>query len=126
MAAGPPAIMDAAAPRPLATVGPMSDATIHDAPDLSTVLAKDDPWRRDQRAFAAMLPSLLATHRGQYVAVHDGKVVVSGADKVEVALEAYLRVGYGPLYVGLVTLEPRQPVRMPYFRARAHEELAAE
>lgn len=94
----------------------MSDSTIHDAPDLSAVLAKEEPWRRDKRAFAAMLPSLLATHRGQYVAVKDGQVVASGADEVQVVLDAYRRVGYGPLYLGLVTLEPPKPGRIPHFR----------
>ena len=85
----------------------MSDAIIHDAPDLSAVLTPNDPWRLNQRAFMAMLPSLLATHRGQYVAVHDGHVVASGDALVDVALEAYRRVGYLPVYVDLVTDRPR-------------------
>ncbi|HEY2156277.1 MAG TPA: DUF5678 domain-containing protein [Isosphaeraceae bacterium] len=91
----------------------MSDTTIHDAPDLSLGEPQDDAWRRDQRAFADMLPSLLATHRGQYVAVHDGKVVASGPALVEVALEAYGRVGYVPVYVDLVTDQLQQPARIP-------------
>ncbi len=113
--------MDAAAPRPLATVGPMSDATIHDAPDLSSVLARDAPWRRDQRAFAAMLPSLPATHRGRYVAVYQGQVVTSGASLVEVALDAYRRVGYVPVYVDLVTDRVREPSRVPGIRRALSE-----
>jgi hypothetical protein len=91
----------------------MSDTPIHDAPDLSLVVPEDDAWRRDQRAFAEMLPSLLAMHRDQYVAVHDGEVVASGPTLVEVALEAYGRVGYVPVYVDLVTDRPRELVRIP-------------
>ena len=91
----------------------MSDATIHDAPDLSEALARVDPWRGDRRAFAAMLPSLLATHLGQYVAVHNGQVVASGAALVDVALEAYRRVGYVPVYVDLIADRPPMPSRIP-------------
>ena len=53
-------------------VDPTSEPTILDPPDLSLPPRKDDAWRREQRAFRAMLPSLLATHRDQYAAVHNG------------------------------------------------------
>jgi hypothetical protein len=95
---------------------PMSEPTILDSPDLSLPPRKDDAWRREQRAFRALLPSLLATHRDQYVAVHKGQVIGSGTDKVAVALEAYRRVGYVPVYVGLVSDTPRPPARIPSFR----------
>jgi hypothetical protein len=91
----------------------MSETTIHDAPDRSLGAPTDDAWRRDQRAFAAMLPSLLEAHRDQYVAVHDGKPIASGPELVEVALAAYRRVGYVPVYVDLVSDRPREPARMP-------------
>jgi hypothetical protein len=97
-------------------VGTVSDVTIHDAPDTSVALKTDDAWRREQRAFAMMLPSLLATHRDRYVAVHDGKVVAVGTTLVDTALEAYQVVGYVPVYVNLVTDRPRLPVRIPSVR----------
>ena len=72
----------------------------------------DDKWRREQRAFRALLPALLKTHRGQYVAVHEGQVVESGEDKLAVAGRAYARFGYVPIYVSLVTEQPAV-VRVP-------------
>jgi hypothetical protein len=62
-----------------------------------------------------MLPDLLQTHRGQFVAVHEGKVVDSGDNKLTVALRAYERCGYIPIYVGLVAERPLKPVRIPRF-----------
>lgn len=96
----------------------MSDPTIPDPPDLSLPVGngQDDAWRREQRAFAAPLTSLLATHRDQYVVVHGGQVIGSGPDLVQVALDAYRRVGYVPAYVDLVTDRPQPPVRIPSFR----------
>ena len=56
------------------------------------------------------MPELRQTHYGQYVAIHDGKVVASGSERVPVAMEAYSRVGYVPLYLGHVTDEPPRPL----------------
>ena len=36
----------------------------------------EDKWRREQRAFHGLLPGLLSTNPGQYVAIHEGQVVV--------------------------------------------------
>jgi hypothetical protein len=48
------------------------------------------------------------------VAVHNGTIVASGSDRISVALEAHQRVGYVPLYVGLVSDGPRsRRVRLP-------------
>lgn len=57
----------------LPAADPMTEPTILDASDLSLPPGKDDAWRREQRAFPAPLPSLLPTHRDQYVAVHGGR-----------------------------------------------------
>jgi hypothetical protein len=73
----------------------------------------DDKWRREYGAFLRMLPELLKTHRGKYVAVHNGQVVASGDDKVAVALQAYREQGYVPIHVGLVTDEPPRVERIP-------------
>ena len=73
----------------------------------------DDKWRREQQAFHRMLPQLLQSHLGQYVAIHDGKVVECGADKLEVAGRAYARCGYAPIFVSLVSDRMPVPVRVP-------------
>jgi hypothetical protein len=91
----------------------MSEVIEYPAPDLSLVNRPESDWERERRAFRELLPELRAKYDGQFVAIKDGKVVASGSDRVTVALEAYARVGYGPLYLGHVTDLPRAPVRIP-------------
>jgi hypothetical protein len=91
----------------------MSDATALPAPDLSRRDAARDDWDGERRAFLRLLPTLLATHRGRYVAVHQGRVIDDGPDQVELAKRVYAEVGYVPIYVGLVTDEPPRPARIP-------------
>src|SRR4051812_30061804 len=64
---------------------------------------------RERRAFHRLLPGLLATHRGRYVAIHDEQVAETGDDQLEVAMRTWKRVGPVDLYVGLVTDQP-QPI----------------
>lgn len=66
---------------------------------------------RERRAFFRLLPELLQTHRGQYVAIHQGQVVGSGPDQVEVALEVWRKIGKEEIYVGRVTDEPDPVLR---------------
>jgi Family of unknown function (DUF5678) len=73
----------------------------------------EDKFRSEQRAFQELLPELLRTHRDQYVAIHEGRLVESGANQIEVAERAYARFGYIPILVTLVTNQPRPVVRMP-------------
>jgi len=97
----------------------MSSLSILPAPNIETGNAPESPWERERRAFHQLLPSLLAAHSGQYVAVHEGKVIASGRDRVEVAMEAYERVGYVSLFVGMVAEAlPRRKVRVPSPRVR--------
>ena len=101
----------------------MSEVIEYPAPDLSISVTPETPWQRERRAFWELLPSLRQTHYGQHVAIRDGKVVASGSDRVAVAMEAYSRVGYGPLYLGHVTDVPPQPARIPsprIWRGREH------
>jgi hypothetical protein len=91
----------------------MSEAIILPAPELSLEEATPAAWREEQRAFLRLLPTLLATHQGQYIAVHKGGVIAEGPDQVEVTKQAYARAGYVPIYVGLVTAEPPRPARIP-------------
>jgi hypothetical protein len=90
----------------------MSDVTTLPAPDLSLKDAEYASWEEQRRAFFRLLPTLLPTHRSQFVAVHEGRVIAKGPDQVDVAKQAYAQVGYVPIYVGLVTDEPPRPVRI--------------
>ena len=76
-------------------------------PDVPTPIQWDPKWEREYAAFQRLLPELLKTHRGKYVAIHDGEVVESGDDQLSVAERAWERVGYVALHVGLVTEHPR-------------------
>ena len=83
------------------------------APDLGRKEATPAVWETEHRAFLRLVPTLLATHEGQYIAVHQGCVIAEGLDQIEVAKQAYALAGYVPIYVGLVTHEPPRPVRIP-------------
>ena len=73
-------------------------------------------WEREYRAFRQLLPQLLPTHRGQYVAVHDGQVVEAGPDRRTVIFRALEKVGNVDIHVGLVTDQPETPIRVPHYR----------
>jgi hypothetical protein len=91
----------------------MSEVAILPAPEIESAEAAETAWERERRAFFQLLPSLLKSHPGQYVAVHDGAVIARGSDRISVTLDAYQQVGYVPLYVGLVGEAPRRRVRLP-------------
>lgn len=63
-------------------------------------------WQREHAAFRRLLPQLLATHRGQFVAIHGEQVVESGDEKLALALRVLSRLGNIDIHVGLVTDEP--------------------
>jgi hypothetical protein len=69
--------------------------------------AADAKFRREEEAFRRLLPGLLQTHRDQYVAIHEGQVVGTGPDQIELADLVYERFGYLPILVTLVTDRPR-------------------
>lgn len=89
----------------------MPDAVTYDAPVVPT--RPETKWEREHKAFLRLLPELLSTHRGRYVAIHDGRVVAEGDDRIQVALETYRKHGYHPIHVGLVTTEPEPVARIP-------------
>jgi hypothetical protein len=70
---------------------------------------------REYQAFLRLLPALLATHRGQYVAIHDEQVVDSDASDIALIQRVQKRIGYVPIFVGLVTVE-QSVVRIPHYR----------
>ena len=73
-------------------------------------------WEREYQAFRRLLPVLLQTHRGQYVVIHEGQVVDSGADDLALALRFFAKHGNVPIHVGKVTDEPEPLVRIPHYR----------
>lgn len=60
-----------------------------------------------------MFPDLFPQYEEQYVAIHEGRIVASGTDEVEVAMAAYREVGYQPIHVGKVTRKPPTIARIP-------------
>lgn len=91
----------------------MHQADVIDAPNLDRHDPLDPRWRREYAAFIRLLPELLKTHRGRFVAVHNSRVVAVGDTLTDAALNAYRLVGYLPLHVGLVSDEPVPAVRLP-------------
>ena len=82
-------------------------------PQTPTPVPRDPKWEQEYQAFQKLLPELLKTLHGQYVAVHNGQVVASGAEQLAVAKRAWERVGYVAIHVGLVTEEPPRVYRLP-------------
>ena len=74
----------------------------------------DDAWRREQlqrlepnrTAFRRLLPELLKTHEGQFVAIYNGEVVDADTDNHELAKRIYSRKLF-PVYIQLVSERPR-------------------
>jgi hypothetical protein len=69
---------------------------------------------REHQAFLRLLPQLLTTHRGQYVAVHEGQVIDSDTDDIALIQRVHARIGYVPIHVGLVTDQP-VVIRVPHY-----------
>lgn len=67
----------------------------------------------ERLAFARLLPELLTTHRGQYVAMLGDRVVASGSDQYAVLSQAYAEHGYRPILCRLVTSERPRVVHIP-------------
>ena len=73
------------------------------APAIDVMMPAAGKWACEYQAFLRLLPVLLKTHRGQFVAIHNRKVVASGQDKLAVALEVLRQIGNVPIHVGLVS-----------------------
>jgi hydrogenase maturation factor len=93
----------------------MSDLSTN--PTFEVTLPPSEPPKgeREYQAFLRLLPELLQTHRGQYVAVHEGQVVDADADDIALVRRVHTRIGYVPIHVGLVT-EQLPIVRVPHYR----------
>ncbi len=77
-------------------------------------LVEIDKSEREYRTFLRLLPQLLVSHRGQYVAVHGGEVVDFDMDDIALIQRVHARFGYVPIHVGLVTDRPPL-LRIPHY-----------
>lgn len=96
----------------------MSEATKPRAIEITLPPPPLRKLEREQRAFFRLLPQLLQTHRGQWVAIHQETVAGCGADQLEVALRFWREVSKEEVYVGLVTEEPEPVIRSGIVRLR--------
>ncbi len=60
----------------------------------------------ERAAFRRLLPELLKTHRGQFVAIQDGRVVNADTDESALARRVLVQ-GRKPVYIQEVRAEPR-------------------
>lgn len=74
-------------------------------------------WEREYRVFLRLLPRLLQTHQGQYVAIHKEQFTDAAGDKIILVKRVLQRIGSQDFHVGLVTDEPAPLARVPHYRA---------
>jgi hypothetical protein len=94
----------------------MSDVETFSAPVLPLPPSAPGKWDQERQAFEQQLPQLLANHRGQYVAIHQGQVVDRGDNLVALAERVYAQQGYVPIYMDLVAERPSPPLHIPRYR----------
>ena len=90
----------------------MTDQTTFQVTFPEPVLTKG---QREYQAFLRLLPSLLATHQGKYVAVHEGEVIDSDDNDITLILRVRASIGLAPIHVGLVVY-PQPVFRTTYRR----------
>ena len=94
----------------------MSEPVTYPPLDLELLQPPMSKFERERAAFQRLLPALLQTHRGLYVAIHNEQVVDSGDNRLDIADRVWAKHGYVPIYVDLVTNEPRPLARIPHYR----------
>jgi hypothetical protein len=80
-------------------------------------------WEREYRAFRCLLPQLLQTQRGRYVAVHEEQVVDSDTDEMALILRVLAKIGNVDFHVGRVTEQPEPIGRSGVLRELADGEV---
>src|SRR5262245_56346419 len=74
-------------------------------------------WQKEYLAFQRLLPELLKTYEGQYVAIFKEQPVDAGPDQLELVRRTRARLGNVTLHVGLVTRDIKPPERVfPRYR----------
>ncbi len=70
---------------------------------------------REYQAFLRLMPELLKSHRGQFVAIHEEQMVDSDTNDIVLIQRIHARIGYVPIHVGLVA-DPLPVVHIPHRR----------
>lgn len=68
--------------------------------------ARLEALQQERVAFLRLKPELLRTHKGLYVAIHNGQVVDSDKDQRALAKRVFAQ-SYRPVYIELVSEKPR-------------------
>jgi hypothetical protein len=72
----------------------------------AAVFYDDGELVEEEVAFRRKLPRLLRSYRGQYVAIHKGRVAGHGPDDEDLALRMYEKFGNAVLLIARVEEEP--------------------
>jgi PHD/YefM family antitoxin component YafN of YafNO toxin-antitoxin module len=72
---------------------------------------------KERQVFERLWPDLLRTHRGQWVAIYQGKILEAGDERADVLERVYDRLGYIPVYVQQVEEQPRV-YKLPHRKAK--------
>lgn len=93
----------------------MSTTASQPAFEVSVPVPELSKGEYEYQAFLRMLPELLKSHKGQYVAIHHGQVADSGPDDIALIQRVHAKIGYVPIYVGMVA--EKLPIeRIPHYR----------
>ena len=68
--------------------------------------ALEEPFATEERTFRQKHRQLLQRYEGQFVALHQGRVVGHGPDDEELAREMFAKFGDAPFYIAKVEKEP--------------------
>jgi hypothetical protein len=71
-----------------------------------------DKLNTELEAFDRLLPSLLATHSGQYVAIHEGGVIGFGPNLPDLHVQIFKLLGNTPVLFKLVTTDPEADIQI--------------
>lgn len=92
----------------------MSQTTVPPIFEANVSLPAPTKGEQEYQAFLRLLPALLTTHLGKYVAFHHGQMVDCDASDIALVQRVHARFGYVPIYVGLVA-DPQPIVRVPHY-----------
>jgi hypothetical protein len=65
-----------------------------------------EPFEAEAEAFRRKLPQLLDRYEGEFVALHEGRVLGHGANDEDLARRMYDRLGDVPFYIARVERRP--------------------
>jgi hypothetical protein len=79
-------------------------------------------WECEYEVFRRLLPQLLLSERGKYVAIHEKRVIDSDVDEMALITRVLARLGNVDFHVGLVTDEPERVYRSGIVRDLSPQE----